>query len=64
MNSENIIQNIRKSGALLDGHFLLTSGRHSDKYFEKFLSSTSAEDYPVQHTAVLKWLKDIKLQAA
>ena len=36
MNSENIIQNFRKSGALLDGHFLLTSGRHSDKYFEKF----------------------------
>ncbi len=34
------------------------------EYFEKFLSSTSAEDYPVQHTAVLKWLKDIKLQAA
>ena len=25
-----------KSGAILRGHFLLTSGRHSDVYFEKF----------------------------
>jgi orotate phosphoribosyltransferase len=26
----------RKSGAILDGHFLLTSGRHSPVYWEKF----------------------------
>ncbi len=26
----------RSSGALLDGHFLLRSGRHSDAYLEKF----------------------------
>jgi orotate phosphoribosyltransferase len=26
----------RSSGALLDGHFLLKSGRHSDAYLEKF----------------------------
>lgn len=26
----------RASGALLDGHFLLKSGRHSDRYVEKF----------------------------
>ena len=26
----------RKSGAVLDGHFLLTSGRHSPVYWEKF----------------------------
>lgn len=25
-----------ESGALLTGHFVLTSGRHSDRYFEKF----------------------------
>jgi orotate phosphoribosyltransferase len=25
-----------KSGALLTGHFVLTSGKHSDRYFEKF----------------------------
>ena len=27
---------LRSSGALLEGHFLLTSGRHSDRYIEKF----------------------------
>jgi orotate phosphoribosyltransferase len=27
---------LQDSGAVLKGHFLLTSGRHSDTYFEKF----------------------------
>ena len=27
---------LQKSGALLEGHFLLASGRHSDRYIEKF----------------------------
>jgi orotate phosphoribosyltransferase len=27
---------LEESGAILRGHFLLTSGRHSDVYFEKF----------------------------
>jgi orotate phosphoribosyltransferase len=27
---------LENSGAILKGHFLLTSGRHSDTYFEKF----------------------------
>jgi orotate phosphoribosyltransferase len=33
MNAEEMF---RKSGAILDGHFLLTSGRHSPVYWEKF----------------------------
>jgi len=27
---------LKKAGVLREGHFLLTSGKHSDKYFEKF----------------------------
>ncbi|HJP82409.1 MAG TPA: orotate phosphoribosyltransferase [Fimbriimonadaceae bacterium] len=27
---------LEESGAILTGHFILTSGRHSDTYFEKF----------------------------
>lgn len=27
---------LEQSGVLREGHFLLTSGRHSDRYFEKF----------------------------
>ena len=36
MTSEEILAIFQESGAMLKGHFLLTSGRHSDIYFEKF----------------------------
>jgi orotate phosphoribosyltransferase len=31
-----ILQTLHVSGALKEGHFLLSSGRHSDRYIEKF----------------------------
>ncbi|MCL2276777.1 MAG: orotate phosphoribosyltransferase [Treponema sp.] len=31
---DKIIELLRESGALLEGHFLLSSARHSDKYFQ------------------------------
>jgi len=34
--SQNIEEIFEKSGAILKGHFLLTSGRHSPVYWEKF----------------------------
>ncbi len=37
MDNSGIISHFKSTGALLDGHFLLTSGKHSDKYFEKFI---------------------------
>ncbi|MEW5796149.1 MAG: orotate phosphoribosyltransferase [Candidatus Zixiibacteriota bacterium] len=36
MNQDEILKLFRDSGALLTGHFKLTSGRHSDVYYEKF----------------------------
>ncbi|MDR2602457.1 MAG: orotate phosphoribosyltransferase [Spirochaetaceae bacterium] len=30
----NVISILKECGALLEGHFLLSSGRHSDKYFQ------------------------------
>ena len=36
MRPEEVEQLLRESGALLEGHFLLTSGRHSARYIEKF----------------------------
>ncbi len=36
MNSSEILKLFEESGALLRGHFKLTSGRHSDVYYEKF----------------------------
>ncbi len=34
LTEDNIFEIFKKTGALLQGHFLLTSGRHSDKYFQ------------------------------
>jgi orotate phosphoribosyltransferase len=36
MSSVDLGALLESSGAVLRGHFLLTSGRHSDVYFEKF----------------------------
>jgi len=34
MTESEILKIFESTGALLNGHFLLTSGRHSDKYFQ------------------------------
>lgn len=34
MTESEILNIFKKSGALFTGHFLLTSGRHSDRYFQ------------------------------
>ena len=34
--SDALLAVLKQYGVLREGHFLLTSGRHSDKYFEKF----------------------------
>ncbi len=36
MTEKEILQIFKDSGALLDGHFILTSGNHSPHYIEKF----------------------------
>lgn len=36
MTDREVLEIFRQCGALLEGHFLLTSGLHSDRYFEKF----------------------------
>jgi len=37
MNGNNILGIFRETDALLEGHFKLTSGKHSDIYYEKFM---------------------------
>jgi orotate phosphoribosyltransferase len=34
--ADSILETLRASGALKDGHFVLSSGRHSGQYIEKF----------------------------
>ena len=36
MESSELLTLLKETGAILEGHFLLTSGRHSDVYIEKF----------------------------
>ena len=33
-NQDHLIEIFQKTGALLEGHFILTSGRHSPTYFQ------------------------------
>ena len=35
--TDDILEKFEQAGAYLRGHFLLTSGRHSEVYFEKFM---------------------------
>ena len=37
MNSEQVLKEFEKAGALLRGHFLLSSGLHSDVFLQKAL---------------------------
>ena len=34
MNQEQVLEHFRRTGAMLEGHFQLSSGRHSDRYFQ------------------------------
>ena len=36
LTESHVLRLFEESGALLSGHFILTSGNHSDRYFEKF----------------------------
>jgi orotate phosphoribosyltransferase len=36
LTDDDVLRIFEESGALLTGHFVLTSGNHSDRYFEKF----------------------------
>ena len=36
LTDDDVMRIFEESGALLSGHFTLTSGKHSDTYFEKF----------------------------
>jgi orotate phosphoribosyltransferase, Thermus family len=44
MNSEQIVEYFRSTGALLEGHFLLSSGLHSPQYLQCALALQYAAD--------------------
>lgn len=44
MNSKQVIDRFKKSGALLEGHFLLSSGLHSSAYLQCAIALQSTAD--------------------
>jgi orotate phosphoribosyltransferase len=44
MNPEQVIEMLGRTGALLEGHFRLTSGLHSDRYFQCALALKDPKD--------------------
>ncbi|MCL2801432.1 MAG: orotate phosphoribosyltransferase [Treponema sp.] len=58
---DNIINLLKESDAMLEGHFLLSSGRHSDKYFQcaKLFMYPKKAQAALEQTA-LKIKEDIK----
>ena len=58
MNSENIIKKLEETGAILEGHFLLTSGQHSNKYIEKFRILENPDTLDLVCSEMAKLFKD------
>ena len=54
MTETEILEIFKKTSALLTGHFLLTSGRHSDRYFQ----CAKVLQYPQHTEALCKMIAD------
>ena len=50
----DVVEILKECGALLEGHFLLSSGKHSDRYFQ----CARLLQYPDKAAAVIKLLCD------
>ena len=50
----DVITLLKESGAMLEGHFLLSSGRHSDRYFQ----CARLMQFPDKAAAVIKVIAD------
>jgi len=58
MKSEDIIKRLEQTGAILEGHFLLTSGKHSNKYIEKFRILENPETLDLVCSEMAKLFED------
>ena len=62
MKSNDIIKKLEETGAILEGHFLLTSGKHSNKYIEKFRILENPETLDLVCDEMAKLFKDKKIE--
>ena len=59
MTQDEVLRMFRKSGALLEGHFRLTSGLHSDRYLQCALVLQHPEQAAALGAALAAKLKDL-----
>jgi orotate phosphoribosyltransferase len=62
MNDQNVLDIFKKAGALMEGHFLLTSGLHSGVYWEKFRVLQFPEYTSMLCGMIAQHFKDEKIQ--
>ncbi len=50
LSKERVLEVLKEAGVLQEGHFLLTSGRHSNKYLQcaKIFCNTKYSEEPAQ----------------
>ncbi len=61
MQEKEIIEIFEKAGSLLTGHFLLTSGKHSERYLEKFAVLQKPEWTEVLCSGIANYFKNEKI---
>src|SRR3990172_7986035 len=63
MTSEQVLDIYRKTGALLSGHFLLSSGLHSDRYLQSALVLQQPDIATKLCAALAAHFKDLQVEA-
>ncbi len=61
MQEKKVIEIFEKAGSLLTGHFLLTSGKHSERYLEKFAVLQKPELTEELCSDIANYFKDEKI---
>ncbi|MBA3631335.1 MAG: orotate phosphoribosyltransferase [Acidobacteria bacterium] len=62
MNSEQILEHFRETGALLQGHFILSSGLHSPKYLQCALALQYPPDAAKFGRAIAEYFTDANIE--
>ena len=62
MQTEDVIEKFKAAGALLEGHFLLTSGLHSTKYLQCALVLQHPKEAEAFGRAIAEHFKDKKIE--
>lgn len=61
MKNQNILEIFYQTNALLNGHFLLTSGRHSNQYFQCALVLQYPEYNQIICNKIVEYFKDYEI---